>query len=220
MADKEAPTNLQEAVDRSFQVQWGGKRFCLISAVVFFVLAVLSAVILIFAADWFRPSDAVLKVVEISALATSFVCLIAAVQFAVQVMVRAQREKGQLPDRNIHAALSLSLVTVAGILFSLFMYALKWEARGVQPKLAGIIMFIIFLFSGLAWLGSVVMNSAAITLLVTRRTDMLEVTNNTEGTSLTFKRGSSGDIVKLCISSLISFIIFLISLLMAGSPFL
>ena len=218
MGQGAGPADLQEAVERSYRAQWGGRRYCFIASIVLFVLAVLSAIVLTTSQRWLGLSGGVLKVAEITTLTTSFVCLIAGVMFALESMMRSQRERGELPDRTIHAALTLSLITVVGLLFLLFMrFALPWETSGIGTSLAGIIQFILFLFCGLTWLGSVGMNSAGITMLVTRRSPLLEVNNTSEGTTLLFKRGYSGEIVKLSIASFIPLIIFVIALLMAGA---
>ena len=217
MGQGDAPANLQEAVDRSFQAQWGGKRFCLITAIVLLVLAVISGIVLALARNWFEGASAALNAAEISALVTSFVCLIASVMFALESLIRLQRERGQTPDRVIHAALCLSAVAVAGLLFLFF---LSLESGAMRPGLNRIIKFIVFLFSGLVWLGSVVMNSAAITIIVSRRSELLEVNNTNQGTSLLFRRGHSMEIVKLSIAALIPLIIFVIALLMAGGTYI
>jgi hypothetical protein len=217
MSESEQPDDLQEAVERSYRIQWGGKRFCLVTAIVLFVLAVLAAVVLSVSRFWFQRTDPILKVVEISALATSFICLMAAVMFAMEALIRSQREHGHVPDRVIHAALCLSVVTVAALAFLLFLFFWGGHASGMGSKLAGIVRFIVFLFAGLVWLGSVVMNAAGVTMLVTRRTDLLEVNNTTEGTALLFRRGRSGEIVKLSTAAIIPLIIFVVALLMAGS---
>ena len=215
MGNEQRPADLQEAVERSFRAQWGGKRFYLTTAIVFFVLAVVGAIALVVAHTWFK--EPVLRVIEVSALTTSFVCLIAAVLFALEALMRSQRESGQVPDRTIHAALCLSVITVAGILFLFFLlFVVPWDATSINPSVVQTIRFIIFIFSGFVWLGSVVMNSAGITVLVTRRSEMLEVNNTTKGTSLFFKRGYSSEIVKLSIAAVIPLIIFVIAVLMAG----
>ena len=57
MGENEAPEDLQEAVERSYQAQWGGRRFCLVTAIVLFVLAVASGVVLTVAHRWFEPEQ-------------------------------------------------------------------------------------------------------------------------------------------------------------------
>jgi len=220
MGQGAGPADLQEAVERSYRVQWGGRRYCLIAAVVLFVLAGLSALTLTACQSWFRLTETVLKAVEFATLTTSFVCLIVGVLFALEAVIRSQRERGEFPDRTIHIALTLSLITLAGLLFFLFMYAVPWQHSGIGPDKARIIRFILFLFCGITWLGSVVLDAAGITMLVTRRSDLLEVNNTAEGTALLFKRGYSGEIVKLCIATLIPLIIFVIGMLMVGADVL
>lgn len=217
MAENHGPADLQEAVERSYRVQWGGRRFCLITAIVLLALAVLSAVVLLAARAWFGLSPGGLRVVELAALTTSLVCLIAAVMFGLEALVRWQREKGQLPGRVIHAALCCSAVTVASLIFLFFMSTQVWEDPGIGDKLAAIIKFILFVFSGMAWLASVVMSSAGVTMLVTRRTDLLEVNNTDEGTALLFRKGHSAEIIKLSIAALIPLILFVVALLMTAS---
>ena len=221
MSESEGPADLQDAVERSYRARWGGRRFCLVTAIVLFVLAVASAIVLWAADMWFSEGASGLKVVQICALTTSFVCLIAGVLFALESLIRWQREKGQLPDRVIHAALSLSVVTVASLVFLFFLSVLPWKSgRGLEPHLANIIKFILFLFSGLAWLASVVMNSAGVTMLVTRRSDLLEVNNTSEGTAVLFRKGHSAEIVKLSVAVLIPFILFVVALIMAAAAYL
>lgn len=216
MAENHAPADLQEAVERSYRARWGGRRFCFVTAIVLLVLAILSAVVLVASAA-FGLSKTGLKVVEIAALTTSLVCLIAAVMSGLEALIRWQREKGQLPDRVIHAALCCSAVTIASLVFLFFVSTQSWEGRGIDDKLAGIIKFILFLFSGMAWLASAVMSSAGVTMLVTHRTDLLEVSDTNEGTALLFRKGHSAELVKLSIAVLIPLILFVAALLMAGS---
>lgn len=216
MAENHAPADLQEAVERSYRARWGGRRFCFVTAIVLLVLAVLSAVALV-AGTAFGLSKTGLKVVEIAALTTSLVCLIAAVMSGLEALIRWQREKGQLPDRVIHAALCCSAVTIASLVFLFFVSTQSWEGRGIDDKLAGIIKFILFLFSGMVWLASAVMSSAGVTMLVTHRTDLLEVSDTNEGTALLFRKGHSAELVKLSIAVLIPLILFVAALLMAGS---
>jgi len=64
------------------------------------------------------------------------------------------------------------------------------------------------------------MSSAAIAMLVTRRSDLLEVNNTSEGTALVFRRGHSGEIVKLSIAALIPLIIFVVLLLLTGMTYI
>jgi len=216
MAENHGPADLQEAVERSYRARWGGRRFCFITAIVLLVLAVLSAVVLVTGAA-FGLSKTGLKVVEIAALTTSLVCLIAAVMSGLEALIRWQREKGQLPDRVIHAALSCSAVTIASLVFLFFVSTQSWEGRGIDDKLAGIIEFILFLFSGMAWLASAVMSSAGVTMLVTHRSDLLEVNDTNEGTALLFRKGHSTELVKLSIAVLVPLILFVVALLMAGA---
>ena len=221
MSENRGPVDLREAVERSYRVQWGGKRFCLVTAIVLAVLAVASAVVLAVARHWFVITAASLQVVEISALTTSFVCLIAGVMFALEAIIRWQREQGgQLPDRAIHSALCLSAVTVACLLFLAFLFAVTWESSGMGASIVRIAKFIIFLFCGMSWLGSVVMSSAAVALLVTRRSDLLEVSNTSEGTGLLFRRGHSVEITKLSIAAFIPLIVFVVVLLIVGSAYI
>lgn len=214
MAENHAPADLQEAVERSYRARWGGRRFCFVTAIVLLVLAVLSAVALV-AGTAFGLSKTGLKVVEIAALTTSLVCLIAAVMSGLEALIRWQREKGQLPDRVIHAALCCSAVTIASLVFLFFVSTQSWEGRGIDDKLAGIIKFILFLFSGMVWLASVVMSSAGVTMLVTHRTDLLEVNDTNEGTALLFRKGHSAELVKLSIAALTPLILFVVALLIA-----
>ena len=216
MAENQGPADLQEAVERSYRARWGGRRFCFVTAIVLLVLAVLSAIVLVAGAA-FGLSKAGLKVVEIAALTTSLVCLIAAVMSGLEALVRWQREKGQLPDRVIHAALCCSAVTIASLMFLFFVSTQSWEGRGIDDKLAGIIKFILFLFSGMLWLASAAMSSAGATMLVTHRTDLLEVNDTNEGTALLFRKGHSAELVKLSIAALIPLILFVVALLMAGA---
>jgi hypothetical protein len=216
MGDSDAPADLQEAVERSYRAQWGGKRFYIITTVVFLVLAITGGVACVIAQGAFGMTGTALTVAEISAMTTSFVCLIAAVMFGMQALMRAQRERGQLPDRTIHHALSLSAVTLAGLIFLFYLFAVNWSDSGMGLKMVGVIKFIIFLFSGLAWLGSVIMCSAAIAMLITQRSDMLEVNSTTEGTALLLRRGHSGEITKLSIAAIIPLILFVIAILMVG----
>jgi len=216
MSDEQRPADLQEAVERSYRVQWGGRRYCTIAAIVLLVLSGLTGLMLTVARHWFTFPPTVLRVVEFSALTTSFICLIAAVLFALEAVIRAQRERGDLPDRTIHFGLTLSVITLAGLLFLLFTLAIPWNAGGIGESHARIIRFILFLFCAVAWLGSVAMCSAGVTMLVTRHNSLVEVNNTSEGTSLLFKRGYSGEILKLSIASLIPLIIFVVTLLMVG----
>ncbi len=216
MGDNSSKEDLQEAVDRSYRAQWGGRRFYLVTSIVFFVLAVLASLAGVLAKTSFGLVGTTLTVVEVSALTTGFVCLIAGVMFGMQALLRAQRERGQLPDRLIHHALSLSLVTLAGLLFLFYLFAVDWSDSAMGLKMVGVIKFIIFLFSGLAWLGSVAICSAAIAMLVTQRSDMLEVNNTNEGTALLLRRGHSGEITKLSIASIIPLILFVVAILMVG----
>ncbi|MFH1730063.1 MAG: hypothetical protein ABIF82_00250 [Planctomycetota bacterium] len=217
MAENHGPADLQEAVERSYRARWGGRRFCFVTAIVLLVLAVLSAVVLLAARAWFGLSPGGLRVVELAALTTSLVCLIAAVMSGLEALIRWQREKGQLPDRVIHAALCCSAVTIASLVFLFFVSTQSWEGRGIDHKLAGIIKFILFLFSGMAWLASAAMSSAGVTMLVTHRTDLLEVNDTNEGTALLFRKGHSAELVKLSIAALIPLILFVVALLMAGA---
>ncbi|MFO7900177.1 MAG: hypothetical protein R6V58_14100 [Planctomycetota bacterium] len=216
MSEDQGPANLQEAVERSYRVQWGGRRYCTIAAVVLIVLSVLSGFMLTVASRWFVFGTTVLKIVEFSAMTTSFICLIAAVLFALEAVIRAQRERGELPDRTIHFGLTLSVITLAGLLFLLFMVVMPWSRDGIGESQAKIIRFILFLFCAVAWLGAVVMCSAGITMLVTRHNSLVEVNNTSEGTNLLFKRGYSSEILKLSIASLIPLIVFVVALLMVG----
>jgi len=146
--------DLQDAVERSYRAQWGGRRFCLITAVVLFVLAVLSAVVFVVARDWFGLNKSSLKAVELCALTTSFVCLLVAVMSALEGLIRWQREKGQFPDRTIHAALCLSAVTLAGLAFLFFLFSVSWAGGGIGERdgTARVIRFVVLLFSGFVWL--------------------------------------------------------------------
>ncbi|MFW6107726.1 MAG: hypothetical protein ACOC70_00870 [bacterium] len=216
MSEDQGPANLQEAVERSYRVQWGGRRYCTAAAVVLLVLSVLSACLLTVASHWFNLGSTVLKIVEFSALTTSFICLIAAVLFALEAVIRAQRERGELPDRTIHFGLTLSVITLAALLFLLFMVVMPWSREGIGESQAKIIRFILFLFCAVAWLGSVVMCAAGVTMLVTRHNSLVEVNNTSEGTNLLFKRGYSSEILKLSIASLIPLIVFVVALLMVG----
>jgi len=217
MGESQSPTDLQEAVERSYRAQWGGRRFCLIVAIVLFALAVLSSVVLLVAESWFALTEPGLKIVEIAMLTTSLVCLIAAVLFGMEAVVRWQREKGQLPNRAIHAALGCSLVTLASLVFLFFLSTQAWATPGIDAALAGIIKFVLFLLSGIAWLATVAMSSAGVTMLVTHRTDLLEVNNTDEGTAVRFRKGHSTEIIKLSIAALIPVILFVVALLMAGA---
>ena len=217
MGENQGPADLQEAVERSYRAQWGGRRFCLVTAIVLFVLAVLSAAALLAAEPWFQLTTTGLKIVEIATLTTSIVCLIAAVLFAVEAVARWQREKGQLPDRAIHAALCCSLVTLAGLVFLFFLSTQEWKAPGIDSGLASVIKFVLFLFAGVVWLASVVMSSAGVTMLVTHRTDLLEVNNTNEGTALLFRKGHSTEIIKLSIAALIPVILFVVALLLVSA---
>ena len=217
MGENEPPSNLQEAVERSFRERWGGKRFCLVTAIVLAVLAVVSAIMVTTAPSLLAQGSGALKVLELAALTTSFVCLIAAVMFALEALVRAQRERAQVPDRVIHFALCLSVVCLADLLFLFFLSAGSWESSGMGPRLVGIIRFVVFLFASLTWLGSVSMTSGAIAMLATHRSDLLEVNNTTEGTALVFRRGHGGEIVKLSVAALIPLIIFVVGVLIVGT---
>ncbi len=215
MDENQGPADLQDAVERSYRAQWGGRRFCLFTAIALFVLAVSGAVVLVFAEAWFAASA--LKVIEIATLVTSLVCFIVAVLFGLEAVVRLQREKGQLPDRVIHTALCCSVVTLAVLVFLLFLYSQTWKAPGIDVSMANIIKFVLFLFSGIMWLASVVMSSAGVTMLVTHRTDLLEVNNTNEGTALLLRKGHSTEIIKLSIAALIPIILFVVALLLAGA---
>ena len=218
MGDSEKPADMQEAVEHSYRVQWGGRRFCVVAAVVLFVLALLSGGVLVAAHAWFGLTAAGLKIVEIAALVTSLICLIACVLLALEALVRWQREKGQLPDRVIHGALCCSAVTIAGLVFYFFLLLQPWGGdRGIDKDLARVIQFILFFLCGLVWLSAVVLSSAAVAMLVTRRTDLLEVNNTEGGTSLLFRKGHSTEIIKLAVAAAIPFILFIVALLMAGA---
>jgi hypothetical protein len=217
MGENEPPADLQEAVDRSFREQWGGKRFYLTTAVVLFVLAVLGGIVVAFARRWIDPAVTACKVVEISAVVISFVCLNLGVLLALEALIRSQRERGQVPDRSIHAALCLSVVTVASMVFLFLLLTASLQFSGMGTRLAGYIQLIVFLFAGLAWLGSVVMSSAAAAMLLSHRSELLEVNNTTEGTSLLFRRGHSTEMVKLVTAALISLVIFVVFILMTGA---
>lgn len=215
MGENQGPADLQDAVERSYRAQWGGRRFCFVTAVVLFVVAVSSAVVLVGADAWFAESA--LKVIETTSLVTSLICLIAAVLFALEAIVRLQREKGQLPDRAIHLALCCSIVTLASLVFLFFLSTQEWKAPGIDRDLAGIIKFVLFLFSGVVWLASVAMSSAGVTMLVTHRTDLLEVNNTNEGTALLFRKGHSTEIIKLSVAALIPVILFVVALVLVSA---
>ena len=217
MGENQGPADLQEAVERSYRAQWGGRRFCFVTAIVLFIVTVLSAAALLAAEPWFHLTAAGLKIVEIATLVTSLVCLIAAVLFALEAVVRLQREEGQLPDRAIHIALCCSIVTLASLVFLFFLSTQKWQGPGIDQDLANIIKFVLFLFSGIMWLASTVMSSAGVTMLVTRRTDLLEVNNTNEGTALLFRKGHSTEIIKLSIAALIPVILFVVALLLVSA---
>lgn len=215
MGENQGPADLQEAVERSYRAQWGGRRFCLITAIALFVVAVASAVVLVFAEAWFAESA--VKIIETATLGTSLVCFVAAVLFGLEVVVRLQREKGQLPDRAIHAALCCSIVTLASLAFLFFLYMQAWKAPGIEDGMANTVKFVLFLFSGIMWMGSVVMSSAGVTMLVTHRTDLLEVNNTNEGTALLFRKGHSTELIKLSIAALIPLILFVVALLLVSA---
>jgi len=216
MAEREGPADLQDAVERSYRAQWGGRRFYLSTAVALFVLAVIAGIVLVIAPKWFGLDGAALKVVELACIVTSFVCLIGGVLALVESITRLQRERGQLPDRTIHAALSLSTITVAGLVYYFFLAELPWNKIGFPEQgLIDVIKVIVFLFCGLAWLASVGMSSAGITMLLTRRSDLLEVNNTNEGTAFVFRKGHSSELVKLSIATLIPFILFVVAMMMA-----
>jgi hypothetical protein len=61
------------------------------------------------------------------------------------------------------------------------------------------------------------MSSAGVTMLVTHRTDLLEVNNTNEGTALLLRKGHSTEIIKLSIAALIPIILFVVALLLAGA---
>lgn len=214
MSENKKPADLQEVVDRSYRVQWGGKRLYLTSAIVLFALAFLSGVALVAADDWFGIEGQMLHVVELSALVTSFVCLIVGVLFALESLRRSQRERGQVPDRRIHAALSLSVVTVASLLFLFFLF---FDPGAMKLASARVIRLVIFIFSGFTWFGATCMSSAAFTIIASRRSDLLEVNNTNQGTALVFRKGRSAEIVKLSVAALIVLITFVVALLMAGA---
>jgi hypothetical protein len=221
MADHGLPADIQEAMEREFRVQWGGKRFCAATATALFILAAIGAMITLFARGF--VNDVALKITELSALVTSFVCLVTGVVFALDALIRAQRERGQLPDRTIHFALSLSVITLAVLVFFGFLGLAPWANSAIAPPASSMlqtIQFIVFLFAGLVWLASVVMNAAGVAILLTRRSDLLEFSNTNEGTTLLFRRGYSSEITKLAIGSLISLIIFVVALLIVGSVLL
>jgi len=208
--------DLQDAVERSYRAQWGGRRFCLVTAIVLFALAVAAGCVLVVAHRWFGLTEGVLKLVEVSALAAGFVCLTVGVLSALEALVRWQREKDQVPNRIIHLALCLSVVTLAGLVFLVFVSSLSLGDRGIGSDLAAVIRFVLFLFCALVWLASVVMSSAGITLLVSRRSDLLAVNSTTEGTALLFRKGHTAEIVKLCVAALIPLILFVVGFLMAS----
>jgi hypothetical protein len=222
MAEHGLPADIQEAMEREFRVQWGGKRFCAATAIVLLALALIAAAVTVFARR-FDITGIALKITELSALVTSFVCLVTGVVFGLDALIRAQRERGQLPDRTIHFALSLSVITVAVLGFFGFLTLASWSGSEIGRPASSMIQtirFIVFLFSGLVWLASVVMNSAGVAILLTRRNDLLEFSNTQEGTTLLFRRGYSSEITKLAIGSLISLIIFVVALLVVGSVLL
>ena len=211
------PTDFQEVVERSYRAQWGGRRFYTLTAILLLVIAIASAVSLPFVRGWQALNEAALQPIEITLLTTTFVCLIVAVMSALEAVRRWQRERGLLPDRAIHSALLLSMITAVGLAFILFLYILPWENSAIDDKLRQIIRFLVALVCGLVWLGSVVMSSAAITMLITRRNDLLEVTSAKEGTAVLFRKGQGADIVKLAAAVLIPLIIFVTVLLLASA---
>ncbi len=213
MSENKRPEGLQEAVERSYRAQWGGRRFYLVTSIVLFVIAVTGAAALVVLRRWPELTGHGLKAAEISALAISFICLVFAVLSALESVLRWQREQGQFPDRAIHNALCFSAVTVASLLFLL---VVPWEGGTNESSLIRIAKFVVFLFCGLTWLGSVVMDSAGFTLLVTRRSELIDVNNTETGTSLIFRKGHSTEIVKLAIAVVIPFVIFIVALLMAS----
>jgi len=217
MSETPAPGDLQEAVERSYRAQWGGRRFCLVVAIVLVVLSLLAGAALVVAKPWFSLSPSGLKIVEIAALTTSFVCLVLAVLAGLEALVRWQRERGQFPARSIHYALLFSIITVATLAFLCFVHTQSWVGRGIELRLANVIEFILFLFAGMVWLCAVVMSSAGITMLVTRRTDLLDINDTDEGTALLFRKGHSAEIIKLSIASIIPLILFVVALLIGGA---
>lgn len=214
MSEKKGPSDLQEVVDRSYRVQWGGKRLYLTSATILFAVAFVSAVALVAVENWFGITGEMLYVIQLSAIVTSFVCLIVGVLFALEALRRSQRERGQTPDRRIHAALSLSVVTVASLLF---LFLLFFDPGVMELTSARVIRLVIFLFSGFTWFGAACMSSAAFAIITARRSDLLEVNNTSKGTALVFRKGRSADIAKLSVAVLIVLITFVVALLMAGA---
>ncbi len=215
MNGHEEPTDFQEVVERSYRAQWGGRRFYLATAVVLFILALICGALLpIVRQSWFTLNDGAKKGVEITALVASFICLIAAVIAAMEALLRWQREKGQIPEKAIHLALSLSVITVATLIFLLYLFA---DATWRDSKIVDAqhtIRRIVLLFAALVWMGSIVTDSVGITMLASRRSDMLEVNTTNEGTAVLFRKGHSTEVVKLCIAVIIPLILFITAILM------
>jgi len=211
------PTDFQEVVERSYRAQWGGRKFYTVTAVLLLVIAVGCAIALPFVRDWQALNESALQPIELTLLTTTFVCLIVAVMSALEALRRWQRERGLMPDRAIHSALVLSTLTVVGLGFFLFLRILPWENSTIDERLQQIIRFLVALVCGMVWLGSVVMSSAALTMLITRRNDLLEVTSAKEGTAVLFRKGQGADIVKLAVAVLIPLIIYVTALLLASA---
>lgn len=211
------PTDFQEVVERSYRAQWGGRRFYTVTAILLLIIAIASAVALPLVRKWQVLNEGALQPIEITLIITTFACLIVTVMSALEAVRRWQREQGLLPDRAIHSALVLSMVTMVGLAFVLFLYILPWENSAIDEKLRQTIRFLAVLVCGLVWLASVVMGSAAITMLITRRNDLLEVTTAKEGTAVLFRKGQGFDIVKLTTAIIIPLIIFVTVLLLASA---
>jgi len=216
IGDREESTDFQEVVERSMREQWGRRRAYLVTAVLLFAVAVASAVAIFVVRDQLSREPAALQAVELSALAVTFLCLIASAMTALESVRRWQREKGQIPEKSIHIALTLSMVTVAGTLFLLFLYQMPWTGSALSIALIRVIRFVALAFATVVWIGAVVMSSAGVTMLLTRRSDLLEVHSSSEGTSVLFRKGRSTEIAKLSLAILIPLIVFVATVVMAG----
>ena len=217
MGTNEEPTSFQEVVERSYRAQWGGRRFYVTTAVVLFIIAILSAAILpLVRQEWVDFTSSVKEAVEISALVTSFLCLIGSVLAGAEALIRWQRERSQFPSKAVHAAMTLSVITFASLAFLLYLFAdSTWKDSSIVD-LQQTIRFVVLLATGLVWMSSIVITSAGISLMIFRRSEMLEVNNTPEGTALFFRKGHSTEVVKLCIATLIPLIIFITALLMSS----
>lgn len=213
----EEHTDFQDVLERHYAEQWGNRRFYLASAIFLLIVAILSAAVIPLAENKsiLTLSKNALTAVQLSALTTGFVTLVAGVMMALGSLIRWQREKGQFPDSWIHISLCLSALTVASIGYLYYLHATSWDRSPIKGMISNV-EFIVILFGGLVWLSSVIISSMAITMLFTRKSDLLEVSNSMDSTSLVFKKGHTTEIVKLSVAVLIQIIVYLTVLLMGA----